>query len=158
MTTHMQCPIHNSLLNQESFGSEHLCQCDTCKGIFVEGYIFSEIRAVYAMENHKRATGNGEIIRRSDNAVLSCPKDGKSMHTIIFKGVEIDVCSSCHGIWFDEGEIEKINAQVTMAKPVNLANIVEEKPLTYRRAGAIDGLDGIDIAGGIIGFIASMYD
>jgi hypothetical protein len=154
----MQCPIHNSLLNQESFGSEHLHQCDACKGTFVEAHIFSEIRAFYAIENHKRATRNSEIIKRSDNAVLICPKDGKPMDTVMYKGVEIDVCSNCHGVWFDEDELEKINAQVAMAKPVNLANIVEEKPLTYRRAGVIDGLDGIDIAGGIIWFIASIYD
>ncbi|MFC3178316.1 zf-TFIIB domain-containing protein [Undibacterium amnicola] len=158
----MQCPIDSTPLIQDSSGIENLHRCDECKGTFIGGNIFSEIHAFSAMENHKRANGSGSFIQRSDKAELSCPKDGKPMHTVIFKSVEIDVCPTCHSVWFDNGEVEKINAQVAMAKRVNLAKIGEEKPWIGNGVGlgggVVDGLEGIELVGDIVGFIGSMCD
>jgi Zn-finger nucleic acid-binding protein len=160
MPIRMQCPIDSSPLIQDSSGIENLHRCDECKGTFIGGNIFSEIRAFSAMENHKRANGSGSFIQRSDKAELSCPKDGKPMHTVIFKSVEIDVCPTCYSVWFDNGELEKINAQVAMAKRANLSKISEEKPWIGNGVGGgvVDGLEGIELVGDIVGFIGSMCD
>lgn len=39
---------------------------------------------------------------------MRCPKCGGHLETIAFKGVEIDRCTSCSGVWLDEGELEKL--------------------------------------------------
>lgn len=39
---------------------------------------------------------------------MHCPKCGMTLHTIEYKGIQIDRCFSCHGTWLDEGELEKI--------------------------------------------------
>ena len=39
---------------------------------------------------------------------MHCPKCGMTLHTIKFRGVEVDRCFSCHGTWLDHGELEKI--------------------------------------------------
>ena len=40
-----------------------------------------------------------------------CPKCGAELMTIIFRGVELDKCSRCQGIWFDCGELEQVMAE-----------------------------------------------
>ena len=40
---------------------------------------------------------------------MQCPKCSAGMEQIDFKGVEIDRCLRCHGIWFDDHEKEKLS-------------------------------------------------
>lgn len=37
---------------------------------------------------------------------MKCPKCGYDLISEEWQGVTIDQCTSCHGIWFDAGEIE----------------------------------------------------
>ncbi len=40
---------------------------------------------------------------------MRCPKCGMELTEIDFKGVTIDKCFSCNGIWLDSGEFEIIS-------------------------------------------------
>lgn len=154
----MHCPCDNSLLKQGSLGIENLLRCNLCSGTFIEGNVFSEIRAFSAMETHKRTNGSKPFIRRNDKEALSCPKDGKPMHTLMYKNVEIDVCSICHGVWFDNGEFEKISSLVNISKPVNLTKIDEEMPWIKNRVSVADGLEGVKLLADLARFIAAICD
>lgn len=158
MPISMHCPCDNSLLNQGSLGIENLHRCNLCSGTFIAGNVFSQIRAFSAMETHKRANGSKPFIRRSDKEALTCPKDGKPMHTLMYKNVEIDVCSICHGVWLDSGEFEKINSLVNIAKPVNLTKISEEMPWIKNRLSVADGFEGVKLVADLTRFIASICD
>jgi hypothetical protein len=37
-----------------------------------------------------------------------CPKCGADLITVPYKGVEIDKCSRCLGLWLDCGELERV--------------------------------------------------
>jgi|SRR6516162_10124636 hypothetical protein len=37
-----------------------------------------------------------------------CPKCGALLIEMHYKGIEIDRCSRCQGIWLDSGELERI--------------------------------------------------
>jgi uncharacterized protein len=39
---------------------------------------------------------------------MHCPKCGMQLHTIGYHGVEVDKCFNCHGVWLDDGELEKL--------------------------------------------------
>lgn len=39
---------------------------------------------------------------------MHCPKCGMELHPIPFKGVTLDKCFACHGVYLDDGELEKI--------------------------------------------------
>jgi len=39
---------------------------------------------------------------------MRCPKCGMELIAIRYKGIEIDKCSECHGVWLDRGEMERI--------------------------------------------------
>ena len=37
-----------------------------------------------------------------------CPRDGASLVEREFHHVKLDVCSSCGGVWLDQGELEQL--------------------------------------------------
>ena len=39
-----------------------------------------------------------------------CPKDNISLYLFTFKGVELDFCMLCRGLWFDVFEMERFNS------------------------------------------------
>ena len=39
---------------------------------------------------------------------MNCPRCSSPLHPRVKKGVEIDYCNSCGGIWLDAGELDKI--------------------------------------------------
>jgi hypothetical protein len=41
---------------------------------------------------------------------MHCPKCGMTLHTIHYRGIEVDRCFACHGTWLDQGELEKVAA------------------------------------------------
>jgi len=39
---------------------------------------------------------------------MKCPKCGMELIEINYKGIKVDKCSSCEGIWLDAGELEAV--------------------------------------------------
>jgi len=44
--------------------------------------------------------------------VLICPRCKSKLNKLKKNNVVIDICPSCHGIWLDDGEIEKLVTKV----------------------------------------------
>ncbi|NNL95445.1 MAG: MFS transporter [Xanthomonadales bacterium] len=42
------------------------------------------------------------------SGAMRCPKCRADMEQIDYEGVEVDRCSVCNGVWFDEGEVEQL--------------------------------------------------
>ena len=40
---------------------------------------------------------------------MKCPKCGMELIEIDYKGIKVDKCSECEGIWLDAGELEAIS-------------------------------------------------
>ncbi len=39
---------------------------------------------------------------------MHCPKCGLDMHEMKLRGVDVDVCFSCNGVFLDQGELEHL--------------------------------------------------
>jgi hypothetical protein len=39
---------------------------------------------------------------------MHCPKCGMELHPVPYKGVTLDKCFNCHGVFLDDGELEKV--------------------------------------------------
>lgn len=39
---------------------------------------------------------------------MKCPKCGSDLKQVVFRGIKIDKCDSCKGVWLDDGELEKL--------------------------------------------------
>ena len=59
-------------------------------------------------EKHKKL-GDEEKRKLKDLHYMRCPKCGMELIEIDYKGIKIDECSECEGIWLDAGELETVS-------------------------------------------------
>jgi hypothetical protein len=59
-------------------------------------------------EQHRKLKGE-EKKRLQELHYMRCPKCGMELIEIDYKGIKIDECSECEGIWLDAGELETIS-------------------------------------------------
>lgn len=59
-------------------------------------------------EDYARSLNQQEQKRLKELHWMRCPKCGLELHPVPFKGITIDKCFSCHGIYLDDGEFEKV--------------------------------------------------
>ena len=58
-------------------------------------------------EKHKRLAEE-EKNRLKELHYMQCPKCGMELIEIDYKGIKIDECSECEGIWLDAGELATV--------------------------------------------------
>ena len=66
-------------------------------------------------ERKKKQTSREEREKLRELHLMKCPKCGMDLIEIDFKGMKIDECSACKGMWLDAGEF---NAMAKIEKPV----------------------------------------
>jgi len=67
-----------------------------------------EIRRTFEMEKQKKLQ-DAELKKTKEFCHMKCPKCGMALIEIDYKGVEIDKCSDCQGVWLDAGELERVS-------------------------------------------------
>lgn len=61
------------------------------------------------LEDERRsALEAAERTRLKELHFMRCPKCGMELQEIEFKGVKIDKCFQCEGLWLDAGELESL--------------------------------------------------
>jgi hypothetical protein len=70
---------------------------------------FERRKKVLQQEQARLQAEEKERLRKLHH--MRCPKCGMELAEIDFKGVKVDRCVSCEGIWFDGGEIDRLLAQ-----------------------------------------------
>ena len=66
-------------------------------------------------EQKSKRTSKEERENLRELHFMKCPKCGMDLMEIDFKGMKIDECSTCRGIWLDAGEFD---AMAKMDKPI----------------------------------------
>lgn len=114
------CPVCSTPLQPWSHEHVHLDRCPRGCGVWLDA---GELREVVMSELDDRpeteeiaarraaAAGVAEVVRDAQRAARSCPVCGAAMAVREYpgSGVALDECSD-HGIWLDEGELERIEA------------------------------------------------
>lgn len=68
-----------------------------------------EFERLKKIEQEKRAKlAQEEKKRLKELHYMKCPKCGMELIEIDFKGIKVDKCSECEGLWFDAGEFETV--------------------------------------------------
>lgn len=60
------------------------------------------------LTEHTASTAEGAVPDETGMVPYRCPKCGADLITVPFKGVEIDKCSRCQGLWLDCGELDRV--------------------------------------------------
>ena len=62
------------------------------------------------LEEEKQAILKGEEKKKlKELHSMKCPKCGMELIEIDYRGIKIDKCSACHGVWLDAGELETVS-------------------------------------------------
>ena len=56
----------------------------------------------------KKETELAEQQRLKALHFMRCPKCGMEMHEVRLRGVDVDVCFACNGVFLDQGELEHL--------------------------------------------------
>jgi len=59
-------------------------------------------------EQHRREMEEAERDRLKEMHWMRCPKCGMGLEEIEFRGIKIDKCFTCGGMYFDEGEFDQV--------------------------------------------------
>jgi len=96
------CPREcGSLAEQES--APH---CRACRGLWISQ---ERMERLLGMKINSQRVASLAI----DNPEpLLCPEDAEEMLRFVWKGVELDYCLCCDGLWLDGGELEQLRRPV----------------------------------------------
>ena len=74
-----------------------------------EYFIRQEIERRKKVEQEKQAQLNAlQKQQLKDLHFMHCPKCGQQLIEIDYKGIAVDKCSQCDGVWLDAGELEQV--------------------------------------------------
>lgn len=62
-----------------------------------------------AEEERLKKVAEEDKIKLKELHYMRCPKCGMELNEVDYKGLRIDKCLSCDGIWLDAGELETIS-------------------------------------------------
>lgn len=69
-----------------------------------------ELEKKKRLEEAKRRRDEGRETEKPGEPVsLKCPKCGQNLFEYDYRGVKIDKCQGCEGIWLDAGELDQLN-------------------------------------------------
>ncbi len=80
----------------------------------------------------KKQMEAAELRKLRDLHYMHCPKCGMEMHEVKMRGVDVDVCFSCNGVFLDQGELEhlqKPESKGLMSSILNWFKPETEKPV-----------------------------
>ena len=60
-------------------------------------------------EEKQKKLAEKEKTRLQELHYMQCPKCGMGLIEIDYKGIKVDKCSSCEGVWLDAGELELVS-------------------------------------------------
>ena len=58
---------------------------------------------------------------------MRCPKCGMELHEIDFRGIDVDVCFNCSGVFLDQGELAAIMKQETQGVMGSILNLFKKE-------------------------------
>lgn len=117
MVSARRCPADRVPLQQAVSAGAEVHACVRCEGAWLPE---SGVRAVFEKlpGDHARWDRLYERVQRegrpSGRACVDC---AGSLRAVTHRGVEVDVCASCGGIWFDGGELRSLVSGAPRATP-----------------------------------------
>jgi len=115
----MDCPKCNGELEEKIVENVTVHVCWVCEGIWFDAGELDKVLDNDALDfkhiniDRKELAGTDltkEMIEEFDKKVGKCPRcaDDTIMGKIKSKNILIDICSKCHGLWLDGGEIKHL--------------------------------------------------
>ena len=151
----MRCPRCPATLDAQPAGRKaKLRACPEHHGVFATPADLQHVLPVSAYAALRDA------MDRSVPGALACPSCATAtMRTLHPRGVELDGCPDCGGVWFDGGELERVKEQPK--GPLSSPATPQGRPqhaMGFAGDAAGAAIAGPEIFAGIFQIIASLLD
>jgi len=113
----MKCPRCQTDLLKSSYEGVSVDVCKSCSGTWLDQAELKqiiEIRQEFFKSSNIKQTIDGKnfvVPKAESESRIPCAVCSKMMNTFIYgldSGIVIDRCPESHGLWFDQGELEKV--------------------------------------------------
>lgn len=123
----MECPACEGEMRHRCRDGIEIDVCATCRGVWLDA---SELDGLLGMDDDRSVEAGLDVVAKApeecrycgaglegqkrcsecdQRAVLTCPRDGGSMHVVDAIGVELDRCTDCLGLWVDGFERTRLS-------------------------------------------------
>ena len=100
------CPKCEILMGKDWLYHQEIERCMKCNGIFLdEGELGHLVRLMEIYKEISLEEKEIETLDEIDRDPHICPVEGNNMNREDYGGLPVDVCSECHGVWLDDGEL-----------------------------------------------------
>jgi Zn-finger nucleic acid-binding protein len=96
-----RCPRDANALSEVDMLGRAVFSCAKCSGMWIGG---QHVASLFADLGIAQAVAHGPAAPHA----LRCPVDGSGLRLSLQKGVQVDVCPTCHGLWSDGGELKRL--------------------------------------------------
>ena len=114
------CPRDRTKLVPEQHKDVTVDACPKCKGIFLDKNELKKLTGDADLNKYLR-----DMVGYDVDSQLICPACGGLMDAEHVRGVEVEVCLTCFGLWLDHGELDALVA--AKGKPVETTAAKEEE-------------------------------
>lgn len=98
---HHCCPHHADALARYRVDAVDTWRCERCEGLWLPGAMVAQLVS---------ASPQWPAHDETRTTTLCCPDDGAGLRAVDHRGIELDLCPRCHGLWLDRGELVQILA------------------------------------------------
>ena len=103
----MNCPrcIDVKLIDRLAESESGVYRCGNCSGNWMD-YASVESHLVASDKMAASACRSIWDLKTEISPILRCPLCQSGLHFFVYRGVELDYCMQCRGLWFDALEME----------------------------------------------------
>lgn len=103
----MNCPKCSQGLEQLELEGIEVDKCTSCNGVWLDEYELEDLLELDADAlNELLLAGTDDSTL--DDKVAVCPRDGTELRRLRQRGVILDCCPECQGLWLDGGEFRRL--------------------------------------------------
>ena len=162
----MQCPHCQGEMRQIGYEGIVIESCDACGGEWLDHQELGKIvdrREKAFSDEEKRAIAESTTITGVNmqhyDRDLACPECHTPTSPVNYggdTGIMIDRCEQCHGVWVDEGQLQRIQKLVEQWEDQLPQDLKQHGPKLRRVSSNVD--DRLDMNYSRFGFIDSLVN
>jgi PAT family beta-lactamase induction signal transducer AmpG len=102
------------LADRASYDTTYLVMALLAGALVIVLFFHHQRHEVLEQVQSKAARGHGMHLGGTRGGLfwsgaMRCPKCRSDMETVLIDDIEVDRCEYCHGLWFDDGELQALN-------------------------------------------------
>lgn len=123
----MNCPVDNQPLVVLELDQVEIDYCTNCEGIWLDA---GELELLIESENERKKLldlfGDGDNVKERTYKCPICAKNMMKVEVGTSQKILIDKCPKNHGLWFDNGELEKVLILGSAGKENKVIDLLRE--------------------------------